>query len=67
VLAWPPVMKNAENAVPGVVLLAAVLASLTAGCEARGRVVVRDRPEVVRERVVVAPPPVVQERVIVRP
>ena len=36
------------------------------GCATRERVVVRDRPEVVR---VVAPPPpvVVQERVIVRP
>jgi hypothetical protein len=49
-------------------LLGLGLAALSsAGCADRERVVVRDRPEVVRERVVVAPQPVVQERVVVRP
>jgi hypothetical protein len=40
------------------------LASTTAGCETRERVVVRSRPPV--ERVYVRTQPVVEERVIVR-
>jgi hypothetical protein len=39
------------------------LVTITAGCETRERVVVRDRPAV---RVYAPPPVVVQERVIVR-
>jgi hypothetical protein len=49
-------------------VLGLALGSLASiGCAEHERVVVHDRPEVVRERVVVAPQPVVQERVVVHP
>ena len=60
---------NTLRALPGYVVAGlTVVAVASVGCEAHERVVVRDRPAVVR---VVAPPPppppVVQERVIIRP
>jgi hypothetical protein len=57
-------MKTLRYLVSGIGLMGVTLVAMASiGCEAHERVVVRDRPEVVR----VAPAPVVQERVVVRP
>jgi hypothetical protein len=63
-------MNDLRKLVPGYMVLGITLAAAAStACEAHDRVVVHDRPEVVREHVVVAapPPPVVQERVVVHP
>jgi len=63
-------MKTLNLLVHGSLVLGVALSSIAVlGCADHERVVVHDRPEVVRERVIVAapPPPVVREQVIIRP
>jgi len=60
-------MKTLARLFNGCFILGLTLAAVgSTGCATRERVVVRERPPVVRA-VVVAPAPVVEERVIIRP
>jgi hypothetical protein len=59
-------MKNILVAASGLVVMS-LFGSGLLGCASHERVVVHDRPEVVRVQAAPPPPPVVQEKVIVRP
>jgi hypothetical protein len=60
-------MKTLPVLIHGCLVVGVAVAAMTSiGCATRERVVVREHPAYVQERVVVTQP-VVQERVIVRP